>query len=171
MIVGGDEQLHSQKCNNNPYNLDSPATWLTFPEVEPAFTTIARRLMQFRAAHSALRHATWIEPAQIAWRDANGASVNGAYLDDATRPVLAWQLDGAALGDSSASIYVAYNGWSGQVTATLPALPAGRAWYRVVDTAAWMESSGNAVDAGQEAAMLGTIYDLAARSVIVLIER
>ncbi|MGE0399707.1 MAG: alpha-amylase family glycosyl hydrolase, partial [Kofleriaceae bacterium] len=83
MIVGGDERLHSQKCNNNPYNLDSPATWIDWSAPEPAFTTFARRMMQFRAAHAALRHPAWIEPAQIAWRDATGAIASGAYLDDA----------------------------------------------------------------------------------------
>ncbi len=36
MITGGDEYLRSLRCNNNPYNLDSPANWLT---VTPAATS------------------------------------------------------------------------------------------------------------------------------------
>lgn len=64
-----------------------------------------------------------------------------------------------------------YNAWSGQVTATLPSLPSGRSWYRVADTAAWMESRGNAVTAGQEERMVGTTYDVAGRSVLVLLEK
>jgi len=51
MMTGGDEYLRGLNCNNNPYNLDSPGTWLDWSAPEPAFTTFARRLMQFRAAH------------------------------------------------------------------------------------------------------------------------
>ena len=171
MIVGGDEFLHSQKCNNNPYNLDSPGTWLAYPDTEPAFTTFARRLMQFRAAHAALRHPTWIEPAQIAWLDGNSAIANGAYLDDASKNVLAWQLDGAGLGDSAASIYVAYNRGAADVVLHLPAPPANLAWYRVADTGAWMEPQANASAPGDEYKMNQRRYDLAARSLALFIAR
>jgi isoamylase len=171
MIVGGDEHLHSQRCNNNPYNLDSPATWLSWPDVEPAFTTFARRMMQFRAAHAALRHAAWIEPAQIAWRDAAGAIASGAYLDDANNAVLAWQLDGTALGDSAASIYVAYNRGTAGAVLQLPAPPANLAWYRVADTGAWMEAQANMSAPGGEARMNQLRYDLGARSLALFIAR
>jgi hypothetical protein len=159
MITGGDERLRSQRCNNNPYNLDSPATWLDWTLPEPAFTTFARRMMQFCAAHAALRPATWIEPAQVSWRDAAGNLASGAYMDDATRPVLAWRLDGASLGDASPALYVAYNRGAAQVQVTLPPSPTG-SWYRVADAGAWMEPQANSAAPGAEYRMNQARNDL-----------
>jgi isoamylase len=167
MIVGGDERLRSQRCNNNPYNLDSPATWLDWSAPEPAFTTFARRMMQFRGAHAALRHPAWIEPAQISWRDAAGAVASAAYMDDATRPVLAWRLDGAALGDSADAIYVAYNRSPLAVQVTLPA----GTWYRVADTGAWMEPQANISAPGSEYKMNQARYDMAPRSLALFVSK
>jgi glycogen operon protein len=171
MIVGGDERLRSQRCNNNPYNLDSSVSWLDWSEPEPQFTTFARRMMQFRSAHAAFRPAAWIEPAQISWRDATGSVASGAYMDDASRPVLAWRLDGAALGDVSPALYVAYNRGTAQIAVTLPPPPAGLAWYRVADTGAWMEPQANIAAPGSEYRMNQSRYDLAARSLALFIAR
>ena len=171
MITGGDERLRTQRCNNNPYNLDSPATWLDWSEPAPAFTTFARRLMQFRAAHAAFRPAGWIEPAQVSWRDAAGKVASGAYMDDATAPVLAWRLDGAALGDVSPALYVAYNRSTQVVPLTLPPPPAGLAWYRVADTGSWMEPQANSAEPGAEYRMNQSRYDLVARSLALFVAR
>ena len=171
MITGGDERLRSQRCNNNPYNLDSPATWLDWNLPEPAFTTFARRLMQFRAAHAAFRPAAWIEPSQISWRDAAGNVASGAYMDDASKHVLAWRLDGTALGDASPAIYVVYNRGTQLVAATLPPPPTGLAWYRVADTAAWMEPQANIAEPGNEYRMNQSRYDVGARSLVLFIAR
>ncbi|HLL24392.1 MAG TPA: glycogen-debranching protein, partial [Kofleriaceae bacterium] len=171
MITGGDERLRSQRCNNNPYNLDSPVTWLDWDAPEPAFTTFARRMMQFRNAHAAFRPAAWIEPAQISWRDAAGNVASGAYMDDATKPVLAWRIDGAALGDTSPALYIAYNRGTAMVPVTLPPPPAGLAWYRVADTAAWMEPQANIAPPGAEYRMNHARYDLTARSLALFIAR
>ncbi len=164
MITGGDERLRSQRCNNNPYNLDSPATWLDWSAPEPVFTTFVRRLLAFRAAHPALRSAAWIEPAQVSWRDASGAVASDAYLGDATRPVLGWQLHG------DDPIYVVYNRGATAIQITLPSPPAA-AWYRVADTAAWMEGEANVAVPGTEHRMQQSKYDLAGRSLAVFIAR
>jgi hypothetical protein len=96
---------------------------------------------------------------------------SGAYMDDATRPVLGWQLDGAALGDPVRSIYVAYNRDANPVRATLPAPPSGLAWYRVLDTSSGLEAQGNIAAPGDEYRMQQAHYDLAARSLAVFIAR
>jgi isoamylase len=171
MITGGDERLRTQRCNNNPYNLDSTATWLDWTQPEPVFTTFARRMMKFRAAHVALRPATWIEPGQVSWRDAAGNVATSAYLDDASRPVLAWLLDGAALGDTSPAIYVAYNHSAASVAITLPPPPSGLAWYRVADTGSWMEPQANSAEPGNEYRMNQSRYDLVARSLVLFVAR
>ncbi|HEU0031090.1 MAG TPA: alpha-amylase family glycosyl hydrolase [Kofleriaceae bacterium] len=171
MITGGDERLRSLHCNNNPFNLDSPASWLDWTTPEPAFTTFVRRLLAFRAAHPALRHADWIEPAQVSWRDAAGNVAAGAYMDDATRPVLAWRLDGSALGDPAAAIYVAYNRGTATQALTLPAPPSGTSWFIVGDTGAWLEPKFNLHEPGSETRLAGTRYDLGARSLALFLAR
>ncbi len=168
MITGGDERLRGQRCNNNPYNLDSSATWLDWTSPEPTFTTFVRRLLAFRAAHPALRSGAWIEPAQVSWRDATGAIASAAYLDDASRPVLAWKL--AGLGDPAAAIYVAYNRGATAIRITLPPSPTGT-WFRVADTGAWMEADANFDVPGAEHQMQQANYDLAPRSLALFIAR
>jgi isoamylase len=169
MITGGDELLHSLRCNNNPYNLDSPGTWLDWSAQGSAFWTFAQRMMHFRAAHPALRPEHWIEPTQVSWRDGNGAVVTGAYMDDASRPVLGWRLDGTALGDDT--LYIVYNRSPQAVQVTLPPAPAGRVWHRAADTAAWMEPQSNFHAAGAEYRMNQALYDLGARAVAIFIAK
>jgi glycogen operon protein len=134
------------------------------------FTTFVRRLFAFRTAHAALHHADWIEPAHVAWRDAAGNIASSAYLDDATRPVLGWQLDGAALGDAARSIYVVYNRGPQQVALTLPPPPVGM-WFRVANTAAWMEPQGNFAAPGDEAPMTQSRYDLDGRALAIFVAK
>lgn len=171
MITGGDEQLRSQRCNNNPYNLDSPATWLDWSDPAPAFRTFAQRLFQFRRAHPALRAQDWVDPARISWRDATGTTASGGYLDDASRPVLGWRLDGAALGDPDAALYTIYNRGAQTAVLTLPPPPPGLAWYRVADTSAGLEAEGNFAAVGGEARMQQARYDLGPRTLALFVAR
>jgi isoamylase len=181
MITGGDEMYRTQYGNNNAYNLDSPKNWLDYSDLSTSgtFADFSRRIMTFRSAHPALRPAKFFRGADnngnglkdIAWYRDNGGEADGAYMDNASNHFLAYRLDGTEAGDGATSIYVAYNGWSAKVTATLPPPTAGKSWYRVADTGAWWESAGNSADPGQEDRMAGATYELAARSVLVLIER
>src|SRR5262249_46846603 len=141
MLVGGDELMHGVKCNNNYYNLDSSATWLDWSTQGSPFWIFMQRLLHFRAAHPALHPAKWIEPTQVSWRDATGAVVVPGYMDDATKPVLGWRLDGTALADQT--LYIVYNRSAQALQVTLPPPPAGLTWYRAADTAAWMEAQNN----------------------------
>jgi glycogen operon protein len=159
MIEGGDELARSTHCNNNPYNLDSPGIWLDWSSRGDALWTFAQRLLQFRAAHPELRPASF---APIAWLDASGQPASAAYLGDATQPVLAWQVG---------AIYAAYNKSAAKVTLTLPQPPAGTAWYRAANTAAFMEPQDNFTPPGAEALLSQPTYDLDARAVVILVAR
>jgi isoamylase-like protein len=64
-----------------------------------------------------------------------------------------------------------YNGWWQPITITLPNPLPGRAWFRVGDTADWMEVQGNFKDPGQEDPLVSKDYKMEGRSVLVLIER
>ncbi|MGE5186361.1 MAG: alpha-amylase family glycosyl hydrolase [Acidobacteriota bacterium] len=159
MLTGGDELGRTIRCNNNPYNLDSFATWLDWSHQGDPLWTFAQRLLHFRAAHPALHRTDWT--ASIAWFDASGAQASGAYMDDATRPVLAWRA-----GD----VYVAYNRSATKVTVTLPAAGAGLAWHRAANTAAFMEAQDNFVAPGSEPPVQAT-YDLDARALVILVAK
>jgi glycogen operon protein len=181
MITGGDEMSRTQYGNNNAYNLDSSKNWLDWSDrtAHALFFDYARRIMRFRGAHPALRPASFFEGkdhdgdglADITWLRDDGQPADGGYMQSPSMHFLAYRIDASELGDTAASIYVAYNGWSGAVTVRLPWNLPGKSWYRAGDTAGWMESRGNFVEPGEEEPMSGPIYELAGRSVLVLIER
>jgi glycogen operon protein len=173
MITGGDEMFRTQYCNNNPYNLDSSKNWLdwSLPDARPAFAIFARRMIRFRRDHPALRNSHYLDD-EVSWHKADGTSSAGAaYMDDPSNQFLAWRLDGVGLGDPARTLYIAYNGGSPIVQMTLPEPADGFAWYRVADTAAWMEAFDNIDPPGDEYRMNQRIYDVAGRSVVVFIER
>jgi glycogen operon protein len=157
MLTGGDELARSLRCNNNPYNLDSSASWLDWSQTTAPLATFVQRLLAFRAAHAALRPRAWQVPE---WHDASGAIASSSYMADATRPVLAWR---------TGSIYIAYDRGPSAVTVTLPAAGGTLAWYRVADTAAWMEPEANFAAPGSEAKLVGASYGLASRSLAIFV--
>ncbi len=180
MFTGGDEMYRTQFGNNNAYNLDTDKNWLNWSDAttNAQFLAFTRRLLNFRNAHPALRRAGFYTGAvggsglpDIRWLTDQAADASGAYMDNVNNHFLAYRIDGQPAGDSAASIYVAYNGWSGVVTARLPAPRPGKSWYRVGDTAPWMESRGNFTEPGAEDKLDITTYDLAGRSLLLLIER
>jgi isoamylase len=183
MFTGGDEMLRTQFGNNNTYNLDSPANWLswTLDAFDTDFRTFTQRLIAFRKAHPALRPTNFYSAVdnngnvmeQLRWFKPDGAQADAAYFDGASNHALAWRIDGSEFGDPASAIYVAWNGWSGDVNFTLPWPGAGRNWYRVADTATWNEGANTVVAPGSEAFIggEGTGYGLQARSLLLLIAK
>jgi isoamylase len=183
MFTGGDEFLRSQYGNNNTYNLDSPANWLnwTWTTDQTNFNTFAKRLVAFRKAHPALRPSSFYASTdtngnvmeQLRWFTPAGTVPDGAYWNSASNHAIAYRIDGTEFGDPASAIYVAYNGWSGDVTFTLPWPGAGRSWYRVTDTSTWAEGPNQVASPGSEAFIGGewTGYTLRARGVLVLVAK
>jgi glycogen operon protein len=183
MITGGDEALRTQQCNNNVYNLDSSKNWLSYslsPD-QSTFKTFAQRLIAFRKAHPALRPAEFYKNIdtngngmeQVRWLKADGSAADGGYLDNGSNHAVAWRIDGTELGDPASAIYIAYNGWSGSVSFSLPWPGAGKSWYRVTDTCTWAEGAGQVATPGSEALIGGewTSYSVCGRGVLLLIAK
>ena len=180
MITGGDEMYRTQFGNNNPYNLDSEKSYLDYANAtqNQRFFNFSRKLFAFRNAHPVLRPAEFFRGTDrdrnslkdITWLTDRGVEPDAAYFDNPDKHFLAYRLDGAEAGDNVASIYIAYNGWKEKVTATLPPNLPGKRWFRVADTAAWMEDQDNFKDPGQPNLLTGATYDVDARSVLILIE-
>ena len=132
-------------------------------------------------AHPALRPADFYSGAdtngnvmeQLRWFTPAGTVPDAAYWNNPGNHAIAWRIDGTELGDPASAIYVAYNGWSGDVTFTLPWPGPGRSWYRVTDTSAWAEGPDQFAAPGTEAFIGGewTSYLLRGRGVLLLIAR
>jgi len=176
MIQGGDEMLRTQYGNNNAYNLDDSAMWLdpTLATTNAAFVSWTGALFSFRAAHPALRPSQFWDGkdhdgnglADVAWLDSTGAVASAAYLASTSNHFLAWRIDGQEGGDSVRSIYIAWNGWTADIPATIPAAGAGDAWWIAGDSA-----SGGFAAPGQETALGASTWTVGARSIGVLVER
>ncbi len=183
MLVGGDEYLRSLNCNNNPYNLDSGANWLNWSWTadQTNFNSFAKGLVAFRKAHAALRPLNFYSSVdtngnvmeQLRWFTPTGAQADAAYFNNTANHAIAWRIDGTELGDSTSSIYVAYNAWSGQVNFVLPWPGAGKSWYRTTDTCSWAEGAGQVRAPGAEDAVGGenTVYGLCGRGALILIAK
>jgi isoamylase len=183
MFTGGDEFLRTQFGNNNAYNLDSSVNWLnyTLSTDQTNFKTFAQRLIAFRKAHPALRPANFYSSVdnngnvmeQLRWFKPDGNVADSTYFNDGNNHALAWRYDGTEFGDPASSLYVAYNGWSGDVDFVLPWPGNGQSWYRVTDTSTWNEGPNTFVAPGSEAFIGGefTHYTVHARAVLLLIAK
>lgn len=184
MITGGDEFLRSQRCNNNVYNLDSPANWLDWQldQRERDFRAYTKGLIAFRKAHPALRPASGYRGddtngnvmEQLRWFTPDGVPPSAAYWKDPSMHALAWRIDGTEFGDMAPAIYIAYNGWSGPVDFALPwAGQQAGGWYRVTDTCGWAEGEGQVRAPGSEEWVGGEWdrYRLCGRGLLVLVAK
>ncbi|MBU2881984.1 isoamylase [Psychrosphaera sp. B3R10] len=183
MITGGDEYLRSIQCNNNPYNLDSIANWLNFDwsADQQNFNTFAKRMIEFRKNHPSLRPANFYQGIdtnsnymeQLVWFQPDGNVASGQYFNDANNHAIAYRIDSSEFNEQTSAIYVAYNGWSGNVNFTLPWPGAGKNWYRVTDTSNWNEGENTVKPVGSEDFIGGeyTSYGLNGRAILVLIAK
>ena len=174
MMQGGDEYLRSLQCNNNAYNLDSTANWLNYSwsTDQSNFYNYAQRLIAFRKAHPALRPVTWYTSSQVVWYEPSGAVADSSYWNNTSNYAIAYTVNGSSFGDSN-SMYIAYNGWSGSVTFTLPAPPTGTNWYRVTDTCDWNDGPNTFVTPGNETLIggAGATYGQCGQSLLLLIAK
>lgn len=175
LMAGGDEYLRSLHCNNNAYNVDSIANWLNYDWTndQKNFYAFAQGMIAFRKAHAALRPDSFYSSTQLLWWTPAGTTPDANYFNDPSNHAVAYQLNGSTLGDSYSSIYVAYNGWSGNVSFVLPPSPAGAQWYRVTDTCGWAEGPNQVRAAGQEDTLPDqtSAYDLCGRGLLLLIAK
>jgi isoamylase len=181
MITGGDEMYRTQFGNNNAYNVDTDKNYLDYSNAQTFahFFNYGRKLMAFRNAHPSLRPADFFKGKDsngngikdIAWLQDNGEEAGSDYLNNPDNHFLAYRIDGTELGDNVQSIYVAYNGWKDKLSVTLPINLNGKHWFRVCDTADWMESQDNFKSPGEEDSLTVQDYTLAGRSLLILIEK
>jgi len=160
MFRAGDEFLQTQGGNGNPYNVDSPVTWLDWSRL-PTHTDVCRffqKMIAFRKSHPSLARSRF-------WRDDVGWHGVGAQPDiSSDSHTLAYYLRGASENDHD--LYVMINAyWQPLDFAVQEGRP--QEWKRVVDT--FLDSPADFMDPAT-APILGSLsYRAQPRSVVVLI--
>ena len=160
MFVAGDEFMHTQQGNNNPYNQDNAITWLNWDRLEQNrdIFRFFKGMISFRKAHPSLgRSRFWRE--SVRWY---GVSLTPDLSFHSH--TLAFCLHGNTQGNTS--IYVMINAYWEELIFTVQEGQAGE-WLRVVDTA--LASPHDIAEPGQELRQTDLRYTVGPRSVVVLI--
>jgi glycogen operon protein len=160
MLVSGDEFLHTQGGNNNPYNQNNETTWLDWSrtEMHAGHFRFLKRMIAFRKSHPSLgRGRFWRD--DVRWHGV-GDSTDLSYNSHS----LAYCLRGATQGDRD--LYVMINAYHEPLCFTIQDNSSG-SWKRAIDTG--LESPDDIVEPGREVALTSMEYRVQARSVAVLI--
>ncbi len=158
MFRMGDEFLHTQGGNNNPYNQDNETTWLDWSRADE-FSDVHRffrKMIAFRRAHPSIGRSTFWRD-DVTWFGADGSP----DLSVASHSV-AYLLSGASEGDDD--LYVMINAWSESIRFTIQS---PGEWRRIVDTA--LEPPDDAAGDLVGHPVNTSTYTVAARSVVVLV--
>jgi len=180
MIVGGDEFYRTLRGNNNPYNLDTVANYLSWPDhsSQSRLTGLVTHLLRLRAEVEGLRPMDFLTGYDgngngvkaITWHGPDGREMERGDFNQ-TDGFIGYRIDNTEFDKSEIrSILVLINADFRSTTLHLPDLEVGAGWYQSVDTAAWLENQGNHFALGLERRVDGTYY-VNARSAVVLIEK
>jgi len=143
MLLGGDEVLRTQGGNNNAYCQDNEISWLdwTWDGTQTAFLRFVRLALAFRRRHPILRRGRFHQGTDtdgdavpdIAWF---GTELDPAPWDDPNARTLCFRLDGKEAGPDAPRclLFLVLNPDDRTRRVSLPPLPAGDRWHRVVDT-------------------------------------
>ncbi len=159
MFRMGDEFLHTQGGNNNPFNQDNATSWLNWNRKTQFadFFRFVKMLIAVRKAHPSIgRGFFWDNDQQ--WYGV------GAKPDlSPTSHSIAWYLAGNSMTD--ADFYVMVNAWWQPLGFQIQEGNAGQ-WKRIIDTS--LLSPNDIVDAATAQPLGGMQYNVNARSVVVL---
>jgi glycogen operon protein len=150
MLLAGDEFGRSQQGNNNAYCQDNEISWVDWEHDEraQALTRFVRRLAHLRDLYPVLRQSrfltgawneqleikdcTWLTPANEEMAEAHwaepAAKCLGLLLDGRA------QIRGIGKRGSEATLLLITNAHHDVVVFTLPTVPGGRVWLRLLDT-------------------------------------
>jgi len=191
MMVYGDEFGRTQNGNNNPYNIDSVATWNNYFMIntdspllvstggggsyhnnygtDSTNGSLANKNDLFLFV-SKLLNLRKNHPAlrqdsytvTYTFKKEDGVS----NLSDGNRCV--WiHIDGSSVGDSDFLVFV--NMWTAQVSYTVPPAESGKKWVRIIDTASWAENDNNYWNTSTATTITGS-YGVNGWSIVVLQE-
>jgi isoamylase len=159
MFAAGDEFLHTQGGNNNPYNQDNATTWLNWDRLEEQADIFRffKLMIAFRKAHPTVcRSRYWRE--DIRWRGVD-PTTDLSYHSRS----LAYYLTGKSQEDLD--LYVMVNGFTEPLS--FPIFDGlQKPWCRVIDTS--LDSPNDICPPGSDVPMVGSRYLVQPRSIVVL---
>jgi glycogen operon protein len=152
MLQAGDELGRTQGGNNNAYCQDNEISWIDWQHADRELIDFTSKLLRFRRAHPAFRRRRWFQEDQpvpghqvrdVIWLTPGGIEMSEhdwsvgfaksfmLYLNG--RAVPSRGLRGEAIVDDS--FLLCFNAHYEPLGFAAPALPGGRRWRRVIDTA------------------------------------
>jgi isoamylase len=159
MLSAGDEFLHTQGGNNNPYNQDNETTWLNWDRLKEHADIFRffKLMIAFRKAHPTIcRSRYWRE--EIRWRGVD-STTDLSYHSQS----LAYYLKGTSQKDID--LYVMINAFTEPLS--FPIFDGlQKPWSRVVDTS--LDSPSDICPPGCEVTVVGSKYVVQPRSIVVL---
>ena len=164
MFVAGDELMHTQGGNNNPYNQDNEITWLDWERLQRNADVhrFFKLMIAFRKAHPSIcRSRYWRE--DVRWYGAQA----GTDMSWESR-TLAYALRGASEGDDD--LYVMINLGEEAQTFTIQEWerPRGQRGAGCAASTPGGPSPEDIAAPGQEPALDSRLYLVQSRSVVVL---
>lgn len=160
MFCAGDEFLNTQRGNNNPYNQDNETTWLDWSLLarNQDMFRFFQRMIAFRKSRRAIASGRYWRD-DVRWQGANGPVDFGP-----DSRCLAYCLSGRRFGEGD--LYVMINAFWEPVLFHVQDANAA-AWKRSIDTS--RDSPGDILDSGSEEKIESLSYQLAPRSIAVLV--
>ena len=151
MLLSGDELGRTQKGNNNVYGQDSELNWIDWGAVTPQgrqLMEFTRKLIALRRAYPMLRrgrflvgqHNPELDVKDLAWLSPAGTELTEEQWQDARAKCFGMLLDGRAQPSgikqrgSDATLLIVFNAHHDIVKFTLPEVPEGKRWTRLIDT-------------------------------------
>ncbi len=171
MTCGGDEFGRTQNGNNNPYKIDSVATWQNYGMIATPHPTgiptgasgtyhdnygrdtgvtgknglflFSHFLIQFRKTHTALRQDRYADLALDSGGDVTFFFKGQDGLTDLQvgDRRIHWHINGSQVGDTDFLLLL--NMGDTATDFMIPKPASGKRWVRIIDTAAWAEPQGN----------------------------
>jgi glycogen operon protein len=161
MFRMGDEFLHTQGGNNNPYNQDNETSWLDWRRLEQHrdIFRFFKEMIAFRKAQPSISRSHF-------WRDdVHWYGPDGPVDLSSASQTLAFLLSGEAVNDNNLSVLI--NGSQQSVTFRLQ-LGSSAAWHKMIDTAA--ESPRDILSDGRAGDAAIDTLEIAPHSVVVLVQ-
>ena len=156
MLRAGDEFLHTQHGNNNPYDQDNEIGWLDWRgrDAWPGFWRFVQQMIAFRKRHPSLARSRFWR-SDIRWFGPQGVA-------DLAQPLVAFCLRGESQADDD--LYVMINGSADAVSFVVQDAPGP--WRVAVDTA---RPSPDDIELDRPRELRSPSRVVEARSIVVLV--
>jgi len=152
MLLAGDELGRTQQGNNNAYCQDNEISWIDWNNVDQELLDFTRMLIRLRKEHPIFCRTRWFkgekvkgsEVEDIAWFLPEGVQMDEENWNHDFAKSLAVFLNGQGINIHTEdyqpvtddNFYLIFNAHYEQIRFRFPSEKYGRAWVRIIDTAA-----------------------------------